>query len=141
VIEMHRDDYLALSFLQNKGVHPDRRDFMGVIFVQDGNVIGAAGIDALASGINAFEARHDATIHCAGHDWSRASLDSFFQWVFGTLDFKRLTSEINEGNEASLKMTEGVGFVREGLKRAAAPDGGNIIVLGCLAAECKYGGQ
>jgi RimJ/RimL family protein N-acetyltransferase len=137
---MHHDDYVALSFLERHGVHPDRRDFTGVVFARGGNIIAAAGIDAMASGINAFLARHDATIHAAGKGWTKLMLKPFFQWVFGGLGFVRLTSEIRASNIPSIRMTEAVGFVREGEKRGAAPDGGNIIIFGCLASECKFGG-
>jgi L-amino acid N-acyltransferase YncA len=138
MITMHRDDFQALSFLQKAEVYPDRATFMGVVFVRNAIIIAAAGIDSMYTGFDAFLTRTDATVTVAGKLWTRRSLTMFFDWVFGELGLKRLTAQILETNHASLKMCQGIGFVHEGIRRMAAPNGKNIIMLGCLASECKY---
>jgi hypothetical protein len=135
---MHRDDFQALSFLQKANVYPDRATFMGVVFVRNAIIIAAAGIDQMYTGLEAMMARTDATVTVAGKLWTRRSLTMFFDWVFGELGLKRLTAQILETNYASLKMCQGIGFVYEGARRMADSNGENIIMLGCLASECKY---
>jgi len=139
MIDVYRDDFRALSFLASRSVFPDRRDFMGVVFVRDAAILGAAGVDAIYTGIGAFLAGHEATVHCAGSRcWTRPSIAAFFQWAFDELGFKRLTAQILECNAASLRLCEGLGFVREGVRRGAGPDGESLIMLGCLASERRY---
>ncbi len=77
--------------------------------------------------------------------WCRKGIvRELLSYPFYQLGCTRITSLIHEQNTRSLKVTEGLGFVREGVMREAARDGGNIILLGLTKSNFeagKYGRQ
>lgn len=65
-------------------------------------------------------------------------LNRMLQFAFNTLNFYRLEAEIIEGNQASIKLFEKMGFVKEGvLRKAKYIDGQyfDILRLGLLKDE------
>jgi RimJ/RimL family protein N-acetyltransferase len=60
-----------------------------------------------------------------------------YGYVFNQLGIERITAMIEIKNKASVKLAEGVGFVREGVKRRSAPDGGHVGVYGLLKKDFK----
>jgi RimJ/RimL family protein N-acetyltransferase len=58
-------------------------------------------------------------------------------YPFLELGLPRVTAEIPLSNKASIRFAEGLGFVREGVKRRAAPDGGHVGVFGLLKKDFK----
>jgi RimJ/RimL family protein N-acetyltransferase len=71
--------------------------------------------------------------------WCRpAVLRGLFYYPFITAGCRRLTCLIASSNARSLRLNEGIGFVREGVLREHAEDGGDSIVLGMLRRECRF---
>jgi hypothetical protein len=58
-------------------------------------------------------------------------------YPFVQLGLPRVTAEIPLSNKESIRLAEGFGFVREGVKRRAAPDGGHVGVFGLLKKDFK----
>lgn len=59
-------------------------------------------------------------------------------YAFGELRLQRITARIIDGNEPSIKLFTGIGFVHEGRLRSAVRRGGRFLdmhVLGLLASE------
>lgn len=65
------------------------------------------------------------------------ALARVYGYVFNQLGLERITAMIEIRNKASVKLAEGFGFVREGVKRKAAPDGGHVGVFGLLKKDFK----
>jgi len=65
------------------------------------------------------------------------ALARMYAYAFGQLGVKRITAEIELKNTRSIRLAEGVGFIREGVKRKAAPDGGHVGVFGLLLKDFK----
>lgn len=62
-------------------------------------------------------------------------------YPFRQLGVQRITALITEDNARSIKVTEGLGFIREGVLRSAASNGRNVVVLGMTDDdyEARYG--
>lgn len=65
------------------------------------------------------------------------ALARVYGYVFNQLGIERITAMIEIKNVRSVKLAEGFGFVREGVKRRAAPDGGHVGVFGLLKKDFK----
>ncbi len=83
-----------------------------------------------------------ACIHIAS-DGSKAWLTrdvlfTIFGWAFFEMKLTRLSGYIAASNGPSLRLAFGLGFVPEGRLRAAAPDGGDMMVNGMLRTECRW---
>lgn len=65
------------------------------------------------------------------------ALARIYGYVFNQLGIERITAMIEIRNKPSVKLAEGFGFVREGVKRRAAPDGGHVGVYGLLKKDFK----
>lgn len=57
------------------------------------------------------------------------------RYAFIQLGLRRITAEVSEHNRASRIGCERMGFVLEGVKRGAEPDGSARLVYGLLASE------
>ena len=57
-------------------------------------------------------------------------------WAFAALKFRRIHSEVWDGNESSLKMNERLGFKKDGVLRAFN-DGKDIAVLSLIREDVK----
>jgi RimJ/RimL family protein N-acetyltransferase len=69
---------------------------------------------------------------------SRQVLAYIASYVFRTLGCRRCETEIDVANERSWHNVERLGFTREGTKRGAARDGGDVYLYGMLKEECKW---
>ena len=65
------------------------------------------------------------------------ALATCYAYVFNQLKLDRITALIEIKNTRSVRLAEGVGFVREGVKRRAAADGGHVGVFGLLRKDFK----
>ena len=84
----------------------------------------------------------DIAMHIAavpGRRWmTRESVRVAFRYPFVQLGCRRVTGYIASKNADSLRLAQHLGFVREGLKREAAEDGDDLVVLGMLRKECRW---
>lgn len=76
---------------------------------------------------------HDVVVHLVcTKPATRAFIKACVEYAFIYLKVARVTAYIADGNEKSCKITEQVGFEREGVMRRACPDGKDKIVYGLL---------
>lgn len=61
-----------------------------------------------------------------------------FAFPFILLNKRRITCETPVSNRRMIRVNDHLGFVREGIKRCAADDGGDAIIFGMLREECKW---
>lgn len=61
-----------------------------------------------------------------------------FDFVFNTLKRERVTCETPVSHRMMCRVNDHLGFVREGIKRAAADDGGDAVIFGMLREECRW---
>ena len=74
-----------------------------------------------------------------GRKWlSREFLIRVFAYPFIQCGHPRISAFISAGNQASIDLCEGIGFVREGLMRKAGFDGEDLLLLGMLRSECRW---
>jgi RimJ/RimL family protein N-acetyltransferase len=70
-----------------------------------------------------------------GHGYAREAVARLIEHAFGTLDLHRLEADVDPRNEASLRLLERLGFVREGYLRERYHVNGEIqdsVLLGLL---------
>lgn len=85
----------------------------------------------------------DADVHmhiavdCGGRYLTREALRAAFRYPFRQLGCRRVTGLIAAKNDASRRIAEKLGFVREGVKRHGMPDD-DLIVYGLLREECRF---
>lgn len=72
------------------------------------------------------------------HWCRRVHLARMFGYVFRETKRRRITGFVHASNARSLKFGKGMDFVEEGRLRQAAPDGGDVIVLGLLESDCRF---
>lgn len=68
----------------------------------------------------------------AGRPGVRRLLTACRRYVFDQLGCARVSAAIRADNTASLSNAQRLGFAVEGVKRRAAPDGGDVVMLGLL---------
>lgn len=61
-----------------------------------------------------------------------------FTYAFVDLKRERVTGETPVSNTQARKYNEHLGFIQEGVKRAAADNGEDVIVYGMLRDECRW---
>lgn len=67
----------------------------------------------------------------------RSAIRAGLGYAFGQLAVNRVSAEIEMSNARMIKLAEGLGFVREGIKRRAAADGRHVGVFGLLKKDFK----
>ena len=65
------------------------------------------------------------------------TLRALFTYPFETLDCIRISCRVSAKNEQALRFTEGLGWVREGLRRKAHR-GEDQVIFGMLRDECRW---
>ena len=60
-------------------------------------------------------------------------------YAFAVLGVRRLTANVHRRNKAARQLCERVGFKFEGVKRQAAPKGGDIVLYGMTEKEWRNG--
>lgn len=79
------------------------------------------------------------TIYSTGKRWcNRRVLGAVFGLAFDKMGCRRVSLFVSKDNEASIKLVEGLGFVREGLLRQYRENGSDCYVYGMLKNECKW---
>ena len=79
------------------------------------------------------------TIYSNNKRWcTRRVLKIIFGYVFKQLKCKRCSLLVSKDNEASIKLVEGLGFIREGLLRQYRENGADCYIYGMLKSECKW---
>jgi RimJ/RimL family protein N-acetyltransferase len=71
----------------------------------------------------------------AGRPGVRRLIAACRRYAFGQLGCARVSASIRAENAASLTNAIRLGFEIEGVKRRAAPDGGDVVMLGYLRKE------
>lgn len=97
----------------------------------------------LIAGIIFNDVRHGRdvwlTIYSTDKRWcNRRVLRAVFDLVFDVMDCKRVSLFVSKDNEPSIKLVEGLGFVREGLLRQYRDDGNDCYVYGMLKSDCIW---
>lgn len=99
-----------------------------------GNVLIAGVVFHGYDGNNIFE-----TFAADTPSWCRRGiLKALFDYPFEQLGCRRITSVIDIENERSIRVTEGLGFKREGILREGGQDGRDAILLSLLKSERKF---
>lgn len=70
--------------------------------------------------------------------FKRRAFARLMAYPFNQLGLPRVTAEIPLSNAESIKAATWLGFVREGVKRRAAADGGHVGVFGLLKKDFKF---
>ena len=79
------------------------------------------------------------TIYSTDKRWcNRRVLGAIFSLAFDEMGCRRVSLFVSKDNEASIKLVEGLGFVREGLLRQYRDNGSDCFVYGMLKNECKW---
>lgn len=104
--------------------------------------LGMTDGENLVGGMVFFNQRGNAEVHVsAAADDPKAmrlrGLARMYAYAFNQLGVRRITAEVEMSNTRSIRLVQGLGFVREGVKRKAAPDGGHVGVFGLLAKDFK----
>lgn len=72
--------------------------------------------------------------------FKRRAFARLMAYPFNQLGLVRVTAEIPLSNVQSINAAQWLGFVREGVKRRAAPDGGHVGVFGLLRKDFRFKG-
>jgi len=67
----------------------------------------------------------------------RSAIRAGLSYAFNQLQVARVSAEIEMENTRMIRLAEGLGFVREGVKRKAAPNGKHVGVFGLLKKDFK----
>ncbi len=67
----------------------------------------------------------------------RSAIKAGISYAFDQLQVARVSAEIELANVRMVRLAEGLGFVREGVKRKAAPNGKHVGVFGLLKKDFK----
>lgn len=68
---------------------------------------------------------------------TRAVIREMLGYPFHIAQVSRVTNFVEASNAASIRLTEGVGFKREGVIRRGYRNGSDMIVYGLLPEDCK----
>lgn len=67
----------------------------------------------------------------------RSAIRAGIAYAFGQLKVQRVSAEIELSNKRMIRLAEGLGFVREGVKRRAALNGKHVGVYGLLQKDFR----
>jgi hypothetical protein len=67
----------------------------------------------------------------------RSALRAGMSYAFNQIHVARVSAEIELSNARMIRLAEGIGFVREGVKRRAARNGKHVGVFGLLKKDFK----
>jgi diamine N-acetyltransferase len=79
-----------------------------------------------------------------GRGYGRDAIETFIDWTFRILNFRRIKLETLAGNERALRCYEACGFQREGLLREDEYTDGayrDVVVMGLLRSEWEAARQ
>lgn len=75
------------------------------------------------------------------HWMTPAFLAAAFRYPFIQLGCRRVTGLVRLDNERAMHFDERLGFRREGVLRAGATDGCDMVLYGMLKSECRFLGE
>lgn len=127
------EDRLLPWAAEKNGVTGFRRDAYAIGLERDGELCAVVVFDDFSDG--------DCAMHIASDGMRRwmnkELLLAAFAYPFVQLGLRRVTGKVAAKNHAALAFDEHLGFVREGLCRAAFPDD-DMVVLGLLRSACRF---
>lgn len=105
----------------------------------------AIGVISQSAGLTAGAVFHsysgqDVTVTAASVGPSlrlRSAIRAGLSYAFKQLQVARVSAEIELENARMIRLAEGLGFVREGVKRRAAQNGKHVGVFGLLKKDFK----
>ena len=107
---------------------------VGIGVEQGGNLIAGAVFNRITSYSTEF---HLAAV--PGKTWgTRTFFKVCAEYPFLHLGVNRVTVHTRADNEDARRMTEHMGFKKEGVMRAACRDGSDMIVYGLLKKDCRW---
>lgn len=119
------------------------QEVIGCTFFPDARAIGW-GDDDVIRAVAVYDRWSVADVHVhiasdgSGRWLTRSFMAAGFHFPFVTAQRRRVTGLVAACNHAALQLNLHAGFRREGVLREAAPDGGDVIVLGMLRRECRF---
>ncbi|WP_324658517.1 GNAT family protein [Burkholderia thailandensis] len=114
--ESHYDDYATI------GLEKDGCIVAGVVF----------------QGHNGPNVLMHFALEGSRHLITPAFIGAVFTYPFKVLRCNRVTGLVRTDNHDAQRLDEHLGFVREGVMRAAASDGTGFILYGMLMPECRF---
>lgn len=120
--------------------HLEDRDQYSFIIEADGKIIGSMALHPHANrragsgelGIAIYDPEY------LGRGYGRDAIETFLDWTFRILNFRRIKLETLATNERALRCYEACGFRREGLLREDDYTDGqyrDVVVMGLLRSE------
>ena len=107
------------------GVEDERSEPMLVCRVEDGAIVGFFNISQIVRGpFQSADLGYGAVAAHAGHGYMREGLGLVLARAFTELGLHRLEANIQPGNDASIALVRGAGFVREGFSERYLKIGG-----------------
>lgn len=67
-----------------------------------------------------------------------AAVEKVLRYPFEFWGLRRISAEIEAGNDLAVRQAQNMGFVREGVKRRAGPGGRDVLMFGLLPEECPF---
>lgn len=108
-------------------------DFVTMGFVLDGELLGGVVYDAYTGfDVNMHQCIEDSRVV------TRGTLRAAFSFPFMQLRCQRVTGLVPSSNLAAQRFDEHLGFVLEGRKRHAFPNGDDELIYGMLKADCRF---
>jgi ribosomal-protein-alanine N-acetyltransferase len=107
------------------GVDDERSEPMLVCRVEDGAIVGFFNISQIVRGpFQSAYLGYGAVAAHAGHGYMREGLELVLARAFTEIGLHRLEANIQPGNDASIALVRGAGFVREGFSERYLKIGG-----------------
>jgi [ribosomal protein S5]-alanine N-acetyltransferase len=110
----------------------------GVALAEDDRVIGTCTITQIDLRNGRAEIGYALARACWGRGLMREALAALIGHAFGPMGLRRLEADVDPRNEASIRIVERLGFVREGLLRERWNVGGEVqdtLILGLLRRD------
>jgi RimJ/RimL family protein N-acetyltransferase len=124
----------------DKRIEGNDNDYPPFIIEADGKIIGSMGlhphVNRLARCGELGIAIHDPEY--LGKGYGRDAIETFLDWTFRILNFRRIKLDALADNERALRCYEACGFQREGLLREDEYTNGqyhDIVIMGLLRSE------
>lgn len=83
----------------------------------------------------------DVELKVAGEKgWlTRRTVRETIGYAFAVLNVKRITLQVHKKNKKARRLADRLGFKIEGVKRMAAPTGGDVVLYGLTEKEWRHG--
>ena len=114
----------------------------GIATLEDDRVIGTSTLYAIDRKNGRAEIGFILRASCHGRGYAREAVAAVIDHAFRSLGLRRIEADVDPRNEASIRLLEGLGFVREGVLRERWCVDGKItdtLLLGLLRREWSAG--